>query len=263
MKAAVEHMEEDFAFSERRACRLIGLPASTFRYESKNGDDSLRTRLVELAQERPRVRISAAARTVETRRGRGESQACLAGLPGGGAGGEAEEAQAPGPRGTPREAAVSANEEWALDFISDVLATGRSVRLLSVVDTFTRECVALEADTSFASRRVTGVLERTVRQRGWPQRIKCDHGPELTSRRFLAWCIENRIELVHIQPGKPTQNGHIESFHGKLRDEFLNVSWFQNCSTHGARPRLGEKTTTNAARVRREEASGGPLESAI
>lgn len=130
--------------------------------------------------------------------------------------------------GTPREAAVSANEEWALDFISDVLATGRSVRLLSVVDTFTRECVALEADTSFASRRVTGVLERTVRQRGWPQRIKCDNGPELTSRHFLAWCIENRIELVHIQPGKPTQNGHIESFHGKLRDEFLNVSWFQN-----------------------------------
>ena len=75
---------------------------------------------------------------------------------------------------------------------------------------------------------MTGVLERAVRQQGWPKRIKCDNGPELTSRHFLAWCIENRIELLHIQPGKPTQNGHIESFHGKLRDEFLNVSWFQN-----------------------------------
>ena len=86
----------------------------------------------------------------------------------------------------------------------------------------------MEADTSFASRRVTRVLEQSLRERGWPQRLKCDNGPELTSRHFLAWCLENRIELVHIQPGKPAQNGYVESFHGKLRDEFLNVNWFQN-----------------------------------
>ena len=100
--------------------------------------------------------------------------------------------------------------------------------MLSVVDAYTRECLALEVDTSFASQRVTRVLEAIVAERGVPQAIRCDNGPELTSRHFLAWCIERQIELVHIQPGKPTQNAHVESFHGRLREECLAVSWFQN-----------------------------------
>jgi putative transposase len=100
--------------------------------------------------------------------------------------------------------------------------------VLSVVDAFTRECLALEVDTSFASRRVTRVLDNIVSERGQPQTIRCDNGPELTSRHFLAWCVERQIELVHIQPGKPTQNARVESFHGRLREECLNVSWFQN-----------------------------------
>lgn len=228
MKAAVEHLEQTFAFSERRACRLIGLPASTFRYQSKCNDEPLRTQLVDLAQERPRfgyrrLHVLLRSNGVEANHKRVWRIYQEAGLAV-----KRNKRKRLVREGKPREAAVATNEEWALDFVSDVLATGRSVRALSVVDTFTRECVALEVDTSFASRRVTGVLERAVRQRGWPKRIKCDNGPELTSRHFLAWCIENRIELVHIQPGKPTQNGHVESFHGKLRDEFLNVSWFQN-----------------------------------
>src|SRR5437667_1744850 len=90
------------------------------------------------------------------------------------------------------------------------------------------ECLALEVDTSFASRRVTRVLEAIVAERGQPLAIRCDNGPELTSRHFLAWGVERQIELVHIQPGKPTQNAHVESFHGRLREECLNVSWFQN-----------------------------------
>ncbi len=105
---------------------------------------------------------------------------------------------------------------------------GRAIRVLSVVDAYTRECLALEVDTSFASRRVTRVLEQIVNERGVPQAIRCDNGPELTSRHFLAWCIERQIELLHIQPGKPTQNARIESFHGRLREECLAVSWFQN-----------------------------------
>jgi putative transposase len=88
--------------------------------------------------------------------------------------------------------------------------------------------VALEVDTSFASRRVTRVLDAIIAERGSPEVIRCDNGPELTSRHFLAWAIERRIELVHIQPGKPTQNGRVESFNGKLREECLNLSWFQN-----------------------------------
>src|SRR5437870_12764048 len=88
--------------------------------------------------------------------------------------------------------------------------------------------LALEVDTSVASRRVTRVLDAMVAERGQPLAIRCDNGPELTSRHFLAWCVERHIELVHIQPGKPTQNAHIESFHGRLREECLAVSWFQN-----------------------------------
>jgi putative transposase len=123
---------------------------------------------------------------------------------------------------------TSVNQEWALDFVHDAVECGRTIRVLSVVDAYTRECLALEVDTSFASRRVTRVLDQIIAERGRPEAIRCDNGPELTSRHFLAWCIERQIELLHIQPGKPTQNARIESFHGRLREECLAVSWFQN-----------------------------------
>ena len=93
-----------------------------------------------------------------------------------------------------------------MDFVHDAVECGRTIRVLSVVDAYTRECLALEVDTSFASRRVTRVLDEIIAERGAPQSIRCDNGPELTSRQFLAWAIERKIELLHIQPGKPTQN---------------------------------------------------------
>jgi putative transposase len=123
---------------------------------------------------------------------------------------------------------TAANEEWSLDFVSDGLASGRSMRVLTVVDNFTRECLALEVDTSFASERVTRVLDAIIAERGAPKALRLDHGPELTSRHFLTWCIEWKIAMNHIQPGKPMQNGHIESFNGCVRDECLNTSWFRN-----------------------------------
>lgn len=86
--------------------------------------------------------------------------------------------------GRPLEPATFRNEEWALDLVSDAIATGRSIRLLNIADAYTRECLALEVDTSFASRRVTRVLERVIAERGAPRRIRCDNGPELTSRHF-------------------------------------------------------------------------------
>ncbi len=228
MKATVEQLRKDYALSERRACSLVGLAVSTYRYEHRQTDVMLREQLLTLARERPRYgyrrlhvlllregivvnhkkvwRVYHEAGLAVKRRKRKRLMRM----------------------GSPLEAAVVPNEEWALDFISDKLATGRSVRVLSVVDAFTRECVALQVDTSFASRRVTRVLEKVMSQRGWPRRIRSDNGPELTSRHFLAWCIERRIELLHIQPGRPMQNGQVESFHGKLRDECLNTSWFRN-----------------------------------
>jgi putative transposase len=130
--------------------------------------------------------------------------------------------------GSPRPTLDGPNQEWALDFVHDAAESGRKFRALSVVDPFTRECLALEVDTSMGSRRVTRVLEKIIAERGAPQAIRSDNGPEFTSRHFLGWCGERKIKVVHIEPGKLTQNAHVESFHGKLRDECLNASWFQN-----------------------------------
>jgi transposase InsO family protein len=146
--------------------------------------------------------------------------------------------------GSLRVPLTAANQEWALDFAHDVVAAGRTIRVLSVVDAFTRECLALEVDTGFASRRVTHVLDEVIARRGIPQAIRCDNGPELTSPHFLAWGLEWKIELRHIQPGKPTQNAHVESFHGRLREECLRPTGSATCSTHAPRSPIGERSTT-------------------
>jgi len=96
------------------------------------------------------------------------------------------------------------------------------------VDVFTRECLALESDTSMGSLRVVRVLNRLISERGTPQRIRSDNGPEFTSGAYLAWSLEPRVELLHIRPGRPIENAHVESFNGRLREECLNVSWFRN-----------------------------------
>ncbi|MBV8707230.1 MAG: transposase family protein [Acidobacteriaceae bacterium] len=121
-----------------------------------------------------------------------------------------------------------ADQEGALDFVSDALATGRGIRVLTVVEAFTRECLVLEVDTSLSRQPVTRALEQVLEQRGRPQAMRGDHGPELTSRHFLSWCEERHIQWLHIQPGKPVQNGHAESFNGRFRDECLNANWFAN-----------------------------------
>jgi len=119
------------------------------------------------------------------------------------------------------------NQEWAMDFVVDGLATGRMVRILTVVDAYTRECLALEADFSLGSGRVTRVLERAIAERGRPEQVRSDNGPEFTSRRMIGWAEDWKVGLVNIQPGRPMQNGHVESFNGRLRDECLNTSWFR------------------------------------
>jgi len=134
-----------------------------------------------------------------------------------------------------------------LDFAHDVVAAGRTIRVLSIVDAFTRECLALEVDTGFASRRVTRVLDEVIARRGIPQAIRCDNGPELTSRHFLAWGLEWKIELRHIQPRRPMQNGHVESFHGRLREECLRTR-FKNL--FDARVKIADwKTEYNEVRL--------------
>ena len=113
-----------------------------------------------------------------------------------------------------------------MDFVSDGLSTGRALRVLTLVDSFTRECPALEVDSCLSSRRVTRVLDWVIEQRGAPDAIRCDNGPEFTSRHFLTWCEDRKIRIVYIQAGRPMQNGYVESFNGRFRDECLNEHWF-------------------------------------
>jgi putative transposase len=224
----VTWLREQYAASERRVCGLLSLAVMTYRYQSRRWDEPLRSRLVELAREKPRYgyrrlevllrrdgervnhkRLYRVYREAGLAMRRKRRKHCLR-------------------VGQPLPARTRANQEWGLDFVHDAVECGRGIRVLSVVDACTRECLALEVDTSFPSRRVTRVLEGIVAVRGKPLSIRCDNGPELTSRHFLAWCVERGIELVHIQPGKPIQNARVESFHGRMREECLRVSWFAN-----------------------------------
>lgn len=227
-RAEARWLWEHYLVSVRRVCGLMVLAESSFRYVSRRNDEPLRLRLREAAREKPRwgyrrlqivldqngehvnhkriYRVYREAGLMIRRRARKRLRR----------------------EGSPRPALNGANQEWALDFVHDAAESGRKFRALSVVDPYTRECLALEVDTSMGSRRVTRVLEAIIAERGVPQAIRSDNGPEFTSRHFLAWCLERKIELLHIEPGKPMQNAHVESFHGKLRDECLSASWFQN-----------------------------------
>lgn len=120
------------------------------------------------------------------------------------------------------------NCRWSMDFVSDSFASGRRFRTLNIVDDFTRECVAIEVDTSLTGMRVTRVLDNLASTRGLPSELVMDNGPEFTSKAMLTWASKKPIQLRFIDPGKPIQNAFIESFNGKLRDECLNEQWFLN-----------------------------------
>ena len=220
--------QANYSLSERTACKLLEVDRSSYRYEPRpDSSAELRMEMVKLARQKPRFGYRR-LHVLLTRRGFRVNVKRVHRL-------YVEEGLAVRRRRRKRlvreragEARLTrANQEWAMDFIVDSLATGRMVRILSVVDAFTRECLALEADTSLGSGRVTRVLDRLIEERGRPENVRSDNGPEFTSRRMLAWSEERKTQLVHIQPGRPMQNGHVESFHGRLRDECLNASWFR------------------------------------
>lgn len=118
------------------------------------------------------------------------------------------------------------NQRWSLDFVHDQMASGRRFRVLNVVDDVTRECLAAVPDTSISGRRVVRELTQLIEQRGKPGMIVSDNGTELTSNAVLAWCGQIGVEWHYIAPGKPMQNGYVESFNGRMRDELLNETLF-------------------------------------
>ncbi|WP_373832369.1 IS3 family transposase, partial [Delftia acidovorans] len=127
-----------------------------------------------------------------------------------------------------RPVATAPNQSWSMDFVFDGLAYGRRFRCLNIVDDYTRECLAIEVDTSLPGLRVAQVLQRLAELRGLPKSITVDNGPEFAGRALDAWAYQVGVKLSFIRPGKPVENAYIESFNGKFRDECLNEHWFMS-----------------------------------
>jgi putative transposase len=131
------------------------------------------------------------------------------------------------PRGMPTSS-WKRGEVWAMDFMQDVLADGRRFRVLNIMDTVSRECLAIEVDTSLPGQRVVRSLEQLTLYYGCPKRLVVDNGPEFAGQVLDAWAYAHQVTLDFIEPGKLTQNAHIESFNGRFRDECLNLHWFRS-----------------------------------
>jgi putative transposase len=220
---------EKYHLSERHACELNGMDRSSYRYEPEpDRDAQLRTRLTELARQKPRYGYRRLGALLE-REGETVNHKRLlrvyqeAGL----AVRRRERKRLE--RGSASMPLLSRpNQEWSIDFVSDSLATGRAIRVLTVLDDFTKESPVIAVDNSISGPRVTRVLDGVIDERGLPEGLRLDNGPEFTSRYFVSWAAQRGIPLIHIQPGKPVQNSYIESFNGRFRDECLNANWFEN-----------------------------------
>lgn len=234
--------QEAYRISERHAARLVQLAINTLRYRSRKVfDEVLRRRLRELAG--THVRYGYRRLTVLLRREgwhvnakriyrlyREEDLIV-----------RTKQRRRLARRQRPAITAVATrpNQRWSMDFVSDKLADGRSFRILTVIDQFTRECVALEADRSMTGKKVAEALDRPRQERGrLPESITVDNGSEFSGRVLEAWAMSNEVQLCFIRPGRPVENGFIESFNGRLRDECLNVEWFS--SLDDAREKLAK-----------------------
>jgi len=229
-RACCQAMVETHSRSERRACQLVGANRTSVRYVShKPEEELLKEKITSIAHEKRRygyrrihVLLKREGVNINHKKlFRVYKQLGLKVLKRGG------RKRALGTR-VIAMALTRKNQEWSLDFVHDVLANGRRIRMLTVVDDFSRESIKIAVDTSLNGQRVCKELEQVIETRGKPERILSDNGTEFTSIAILRWCQEQGIRWDYIQPGKPYQNGYIESFNGKLRDECLNENIFVN-----------------------------------
>src|SRR5580704_13504064 len=209
-REAVLVMQVEVELSQRRACGLIELDRATCRYRKRKGEDQpLRVRLRELAEARrrfgyrrlqilleregwqvnhKRVYRLYVEEKLSLRRKRGRKRSTVR---------------------QPLPAAVAANQVWSVDFMTDALSSGRRFRTLNIVDDYTRECLAIEVDTSLSGVRVVRVLEELKQRRGLPRQIRSDNGPEFLSRAVDQWAYEQGLQWHTIQPGRPMENGYV------------------------------------------------------
>ncbi len=226
----MDHLCEAHGVSQRRACTVLNVDRSSVRYKSvRPNDDHLREAMKMVAAERRRFGYRRIHVMLE-RQGIHMNQKKLRRL-------YKEEKLQVRKRGGRKRALGTrrpmvlpnkANERWSLDFVSDAFTDGRRFRVLAVVDDFSRECLALVADTSLSGLRMTRELDEIIKRRGKPHTIVSDNGTEMTSMAVLKWCQETGIEWHYIAPGKPMQNGFVESFNGSFRDECLNETLFSS-----------------------------------
>lgn len=231
-REAVGHLQRELELSQRRACKVVGQPRATQRHTPPGDAEEarLRARLREFSRQRPRAGYRTACgqlrqeglrvnvkrvqrlwreeglkvprRQCKKRRlGRSENS-------------------------SQRRVATRPNEVWSYDFVSDQTTDGRRLKLLCVVDEFTRECLALEVRRSFRAPEVIGVLTELIGRRGIPAHLRSDNGPEFVAKAVEAWLEAKAIGALYIQPGSPWENAYVESFNSRVRDEHLNREEF-------------------------------------
>lgn len=220
---------EGHGLRQRQACRLVGACRSMIRYVLKEDgqEEILKGKITKIAHERRRfgyrrihmimrregliINHKRVFRLYQELQLKVRKRGCRK--------------RALGMR-TARAIIKAPNACWSLDFVHDTLVCGRRIRALAVIDEYTRECLNVTVDTSLGGKSVRRILDRLVEYRGMPGAIKSDNGTEFTSNTILQWAHEKSLEWQYIQPGKPQQNGYIESFNGRFRDECLNENLF-------------------------------------
>lgn len=226
----MKYLREEHQISERRACKIIQLTRASGRYQLKRASDEeeLCQKIKSLAEERSRFgyrRIGYLllregykvnhkrvyrlykAQGLQVQRRKKRRKAVGSRLP--------------------AKALKAANQRWSIDFVMDRLADGRRIRLMTIVDAYSRESLKIIVERSITGVQVGQELTKLIKSRGKPEEIVSDNGTEFTCNAIIKWTQEENIKWSYIQPGKPMQNGTIESFNGKLRDECLNENMFE------------------------------------
>jgi putative transposase len=216
--------------SNSQACKIVQLPRSSFQYKTKLKDDKdIEEALLQVVSRHPTIgfwqsyhRFRNRGERWNHKRVRRVYRAMKLNIR------RRAKYRLPERVKQPLSMADKPNQVWSIDFMSDNLKDGRKFRLFNVIDDFNRESLAIEADTSLPSLRVQRVLEKLILQRGKPQNIRCDNGPEFISHVLQQWCEQRQISLLYIQPGKPMQNAYIERKNGSIRRELLDTYMFSS-----------------------------------